>query len=113
MSRRRAIPGGPCALPCHRVGCSVTWGVVSTDLPRKHRQNSGGVMRQRVQWAMILLLVLGTVAGIAADSSMLRAEMKNSNRAQTWEFTIPVRYFPGYKVDFNGDTSIDLNDDLG
>ena len=70
-------------------------------------------MRQRVQWAVILLLVLGTVAVISADSSILRAEMKNSNRAQTWEFTIPVRYFPGYDVDFDGGTSIDLNDDLG
>src|SRR5258705_4172302 len=70
-------------------------------------------MRQRVQWAMILLLILGTVAVIAADSSSLMAEMKNSNRAQTWEFTIPVRYLPGYTDDFDGGTSIDLNDDLG
>jgi len=70
-------------------------------------------MRQRVQWAMIILLVLGTVAGIAADSSRLMAEIKASNRAQTWEFTIPVRYFPGYNVDFDGGSSVDLNDDLG
>src|SRR4030095_12744491 len=54
-----------------------------------------------------------TVSVISADSSMLRAEIKASNRAQTWEFTIPVRYFPGYNVDFDGGSSVDLNDDLG
>src|SRR5258705_3511758 len=70
-------------------------------------------MRQRVEWAMILLLILGTVAVIAADSSSLMAEMKNSNRAQTWEFTIPVRYLPSYNIDFDHGTSVDIHDDWG
>src|SRR5262245_11351854 len=90
----------------------ATWRL-GTDPPRVNRQHSGGAMRQSKRWGVLFLLVLATMVWVAADSSMARAELKKSNRAQTWEFTLPIRYFPGYKVDFDGGSSIDLNDDLG
>jgi opacity protein-like surface antigen len=70
-------------------------------------------MLQRMKCAVVLLLALGTVAWIAAGSSTAMAELKKSNRAQTWEFTLPVRYLPSYNIDFDHGTSVDIHDDWG
>jgi len=61
----------------------------------------------------VLLLALAALTWLGADSSSVLAEIKPSNRAQTWEFTLPIRYFGGKTVDFDHGSSIDIHDDLG
>ena len=62
--------------------------------------------------AGVLLLVLAVLTWAGADSSSVLAEMKPSNRAQTWEFTLPIRYFGGKTIDFDHGSNIDIHDDL-
>jgi opacity protein-like surface antigen len=69
-------------------------------------------MSQRKRWVVTLMLALGTVGWFAAGASRVRAATE-SNRAETWEFMIPVRYLPGYSNDFDGGSSIEINDDIG
>jgi opacity protein-like surface antigen len=69
-------------------------------------------MNQRKRWVVTLLLALGTVGWFAAGASRIHAATE-SNRAETWEFSIPIRYLPGYKADFDGGSSIEINDDIG
>ena len=68
-------------------------------------------MRRRNRWGLLLVLV--TVGWLAADSALFAGMVKNSERTQSWEFTIPIRYINGTGADFNGGTSIDFDDDVG
>src|SRR5262245_52111148 len=70
-------------------------------------------MRGRQRWAMVLLLAVMTVGWLAAGSTTALAEIKKSNRAETWEFTLPVRYLTSQNLDFDHGTTVDLHSDLG
>jgi opacity protein-like surface antigen len=58
------------------------------------------------------MFALMTVGLLASDNSGVFAAVKNSNRTDTWEFTIPVRYINGGSADFEGGTSISFDDDV-
>src|SRR5262245_40972815 len=76
------------------------------------RHSRGGAMRRDVRWFKILLLALCTGGCLAADRFPRFAGGKNSDRTETWEFTIPIRYISGPSVDFGHGSSIDIHDDL-
>ncbi len=69
-------------------------------------------MRSRFSLGIVLLLAVATV-WVAADVSTVLAAGRESNRTETWEFTLPVRFYGGQTFDTGHGTSIDVNDDLG
>ena len=69
-------------------------------------------MRGRLPLGMILLLATATV-WLAADVSAPLAAGRESNRTETWEFKIPVRFYGSQTFNFDHGTSIDVNDDWG
>ncbi len=69
-------------------------------------------MRVRARWGTVLLLAMATV-WLAADVSEALAVGRDSARAESWEFTLPVRFVTGETIDFEHGTSIKTQDDIG
>ena len=69
-------------------------------------------MSRGMRYGMLLLLATVTVGWIGADGSGLLAA-EASQRAETWEFYMPIRYIGGQTLDFDGGTKLDISDDLG
>ena len=57
--------------------------------------------------ALIVLSALSFTAGSA------RAEIPGSDRAETWEFYIPLRYVSSMVISAPGGSSVDINGDVG
>jgi len=70
-------------------------------------------MRARKGWAIILLLAATTVGWLAAGSSAAWAGMDKSERTDTWEFTVPIRFIPSKTIDFDHGSTVDLHQDMG
>ncbi len=69
-------------------------------------------MVRSVRWGLLLLLALVTAGWLGAESTALLAA-EASQRADTWEFSLPVRYVNGQTIDATHGSSIDINSDLG
>jgi opacity protein-like surface antigen len=62
---------------------------------------------------MLLIWAIVTVGLLAAEGPGLLAAVEASDRTDSWEFVLPIRYFGGETLDFDHGTKVDINDDLG
>jgi len=65
--------------------------------------------RSVAQWTLALV----TIGFLAASSPGILAGGVPSNRTETWEFTLPIRYLTSEHLEFDGGSTVDLHSDIG
>jgi len=60
---------------------------------------------------LFTMLIAGSLAGFCFAPGVVRAA--DSDRADTWEFSLPIRYVNSESITAKGGSTVDINGDLG